>query len=115
MVTRPMPFGKHEGELLEDIPTAYLRWLFGLDNLYPDLRADVAKELDAREGAGGNHRRGRVRPVPGGNGVTPDVEGIMRTWWRQLCLDYYPDRGGDTKVMQALNDAHERLQRLLAG
>ena len=22
-----MPFGKHEGELIEDLPTSYLRWM----------------------------------------------------------------------------------------
>ncbi len=27
--TDPMPFGKHKGELLQDVPPRYLQWLWG--------------------------------------------------------------------------------------
>lgn len=27
--TDPMPFGKHRGELLQDVPASYLGWLWG--------------------------------------------------------------------------------------
>jgi len=26
--TDPMPFGKHKGELMQDVPASYLRWLW---------------------------------------------------------------------------------------
>ena len=36
----PMPFGKHKGELLEDVPASYLLWLLTTDwiNQWPQLR-----------------------------------------------------------------------------
>lgn len=33
-----MPFGKHKGQSLSELPKAYIQWLFKLDNLGPDLR-----------------------------------------------------------------------------
>lgn len=35
-----MPFGKHKGEHIEDVPTSYIRWLLDQDWLadkFPDL------------------------------------------------------------------------------
>jgi hypothetical protein len=43
-------------------------------------------------------------PIPSGD--------VIRRWFREMCLKYHPDRNGDTKVMQALNDAHDRLKEL---
>lgn len=36
-----MPFGKHKGKLLTDIPPNDRKWLLGLDNLDPDLRRSL--------------------------------------------------------------------------
>lgn len=33
-----MPFGKHKGTLLEDLPPQYRAWLLGLDDLSDDIR-----------------------------------------------------------------------------
>lgn len=27
--TDPMPFGKHKGEMMQDVPASYLHWLWG--------------------------------------------------------------------------------------
>ncbi len=42
-----MPFGKHRGRPIEDIPTGYLKWLLTID-LYDDLRDAVEEELEMR-------------------------------------------------------------------
>lgn len=47
-----MPFGKHKGELLEDIPTDYLRWLLESCELRQDLEMEVENQLALREGKG---------------------------------------------------------------
>jgi predicted SprT family Zn-dependent metalloprotease len=44
-------------------------------------------------------------------GPVPE-RGVIQKWFREMCLKYHPDRGGNTKVMQALNDAHDRLKEL---
>lgn len=54
-----MPFGKHKGEWICDIPTAYLRWLIeNCDELNTSLRNHVANELGFRE-ANNRHSRGQ--------------------------------------------------------
>lgn len=48
-----MPFGKHKGQLLEDIPTDYLQWAYdNLDRLNPSIRQEIENQLILREGKG---------------------------------------------------------------
>jgi len=41
-----IPFGKHEGMELADLPVSYLRWLAKQANLYGKLRIEVATTLE---------------------------------------------------------------------
>lgn len=43
-----MPFGKHKGECLADIPVGYLDWLIGQDFLRGDLRDCIERHLEDR-------------------------------------------------------------------
>ena len=43
-----MPFGKHKGEPVAGLPSPYLVWLAGLDNLGPPLRKAVVAEIGFR-------------------------------------------------------------------
>lgn len=50
-----MPWGKHAGEELDDIPTSYLTWLLSntdIDRTHPELAQEAQNQLDAREGRG---------------------------------------------------------------
>ena len=47
-----MPFGKHKGELLEDIPTDYLNWLMENCTLRQDLEMEIENQLTLRRGEG---------------------------------------------------------------
>ncbi len=54
----------------------------------------------------------------GGDGGAPkhaivDWASVIARWYRELAMDYPPDRGGSTEVMQALNDVHKRLKELV--
>ena len=43
-----MPFGKHKGKPLEEIPVDYLRWLYYEADIRDDLYEAVADELENR-------------------------------------------------------------------
>jgi len=43
-----MPFGKHRGLPITEIPHSYLQWLAGLHNLYEPLHSAVQDELGRR-------------------------------------------------------------------
>jgi uncharacterized protein (DUF3820 family) len=48
-----MPWGKHKGELIEDIPAGYLRWaLDNAENLKDDLREEIENQLSMKHGRG---------------------------------------------------------------
>lgn len=59
-----LPFGKHKGEPIEDVPTEYLDYLLGLDNLYADTRQAIEREKTRRDGGGPTHPHGTGRVVP---------------------------------------------------
>jgi hypothetical protein len=99
-----MPFGKWRHRLLTEIPTDYLYWAYEVCNLRPGLRQAVEAEL--------RRRAQEQDPAHAQRQTGPDLAGIIGKWWRELVMKHHPDRGGDTKVMQALNNAHKRLKEL---
>jgi hypothetical protein len=103
-----MPFGKHTGKELEEIPTPYLQWILrGWRHLDPGLRRAMGRVLD---------ERGCALPEAGphGNGgpTPPNWAGLIRQWYRGLALDFHPDRGGSHEAMRAINEAYDRLRKL---
>jgi exodeoxyribonuclease X len=52
-----MPFGKHKGEPLEDIPTDYLNWALAEATLSDDLVEEMEAQLAMRRGEGVLRRR----------------------------------------------------------
>jgi curved DNA-binding protein CbpA len=42
-----------------------------------------------------------------------DLRGLMKRWFAELSLRYHPDRGGTDAEMRVVNDAYERLRKLL--
>jgi len=43
-----MPFGKYKDEPLSDIPTSYLDYMLGLDDLWEDTENAILAELEKR-------------------------------------------------------------------
>src|SRR5262245_6043021 len=100
-----MPFGKHAGSPLETNPTPYLLWVLrARRHLDPALRRAICGVLTAR---GCPVPPAADRPPP------PDWPAVIRRWYHELVLAFHPDRGGSHEAMKAINEAHDRLRRLV--
>ena len=42
-----MPFGKHKGEKLANVPPSYLLWLFEEDKCYGELREYIVDNMES--------------------------------------------------------------------
>jgi hypothetical protein len=110
-----MPFGKYRDRELVDIPDDYLDWLLTLADLAPRLRKHIERELEARDQEYDGTHEGYDGQTPYGTQL-PDLsstESVITKWHRELCLLWHPDRGGDQKVMAAINDAVDRLRKMI--
>ena len=48
-----MPFGKHKGTLLDDLPIDYIKWcLENIDNLRDNLREEMQNQVTLKSGGG---------------------------------------------------------------
>jgi hypothetical protein len=107
-----MPFGKYQGRELDDVPQDYLLWVLeNCKKINPYLRRAILDELGIEES-----RPASGPQPPDGAGGSPggkELADIVRGWFRQLCLDYHPDRGGSHEAMVAINEAHGRLRQAL--
>jgi hypothetical protein len=110
-----MPFGKHRGERLADIPASYLHWVVeNCKDLDGWLATAIRRELDVRQarrhqGDAGTRQARPTYPPPA------ELGDLISQWHRRLVLRHHPDRGGDVKVMQALNAAVDELRQLVGG
>jgi hypothetical protein len=117
-----MPFGKHKGKLLGDVPTAYLVWLHREVEMEVHLRDAVAAELRDRFGEHGygdpvgderSHSHGSGRDGAQRHSVV-DVRSAVKSWYREMAMKYHPDRTlDDGSAMKAINHGYERLRELL--
>jgi hypothetical protein len=113
-MTVRMNFGKHKGQRLQDVPTSYLAWVLReCTNLEGWLRAAIGTELGTRDEAPQRTSRRAAKPTRGEYPPPVDWAGILRKWHHGLALDYHPDRGGHPEAMKAINEAHDRLKRLV--
>lgn len=103
-----MPFGKHKGKPLRDVPEDYLYWC--LRNFdwtdKEELRRAICERLGLDQN--GNHES---PPRPDPTWLTEEeATQIIKEWRRRLALDFHPDRrGGNSDAMAAINEAYDRL------
>jgi hypothetical protein len=100
-----MPWGKHKGKPINEIPESYLWWaLRNATALDPDQRKAIETFLGVGEAATGKT-----------NGQADiDLRAVLKTWYAGLARDYHPDRSryGD-EAMKIVNECHDRLRKLL--
>jgi hypothetical protein len=103
------PFGRYKGQCVQDVPTSYLKWAWTtIENLKEPLRSAVRHELRSR-GARLDDSPPNGKPMP-----ASALQPIIQTWYRRLCLQYHPDRGGSDTAMRVVNNARDLLMELLA-
>jgi Putative quorum-sensing-regulated virulence factor len=115
-----MPFGKHRGEELEDLPEDYIHWLVTeFDGLRPYLRQRLEEELQKREEedrARRQQRKNQSRASTSNGGPPPHlknwVEEIVRRGYRATSFKAHPDQGGSNEAMKELNEAKAWLEKL---
>ncbi len=100
-----MPFGRHRGQPLEEIPLDYLRWLHDSCDLREPLRSGVEVELDARE----------WDQSPDPLVSTTISTDVIATWHRKMAVRFHPDKGGSHAAMVAVNFGRELLLQLAEG
>ena len=96
-----MPFGKHKGESLADIPTDYLEWLLTIE-LRPWLKQAVKGEIRSRR----ERQESRWKPPP------PPAKLDIAAWHRRLSMRFHPDHGGSKEAMQAVNAGRDLLEQM---
>ena len=106
-----MPFGKHKGTPLEDLPRDYLDWLNALEDLRPPLRSAVDREIERRA------ENDKQKSIPRSRTMTPDLvpfaEEIVKAGLHTLALREHPDRGGNLRRMQDINAAADAMRKFL--
>jgi len=107
-----MPFGKHAGEDVADLPDSYLEWLVRAQICRTEwLSQAVALEWSkrCRQKAGGAPRQqAHEERMTAGNALE-----VLGQWYRRASLQYHPDRGGSTLAMQVVNEAYATLKEAL--
>lgn len=101
-----MPFGKHQGKPLSEVPSSYLRWLLRECDLEPWLRAAAQRRGPAAR---------PPEPADAEKRLPARLNDVLRQWRREMVRKYHPDRGGSVEAMAAINDAHDRLRELVGG
>lgn len=92
-----MPFGKHKGKRLCDVPTDYLKWcLDNCDRMTPSLRNAIKHQLAKAE---------KPANVPSVN--------VCHQWYRTLSREFHPDLGGSHEAMKAINRGRDVLLQLV--
>ena len=105
-----MPWGKHAGRPIVDVPSGYLLWALEETSIaepyHSAIREALVWRLDLPLPA---------PPVLPPGGLAETYRQMLRTGYKALSLRAHPDRGGDVAEMQRLNGVHEwaRAQGLL--
>jgi hypothetical protein len=107
-----MPFGRHRGVPLDQLPTGYLAWLAQLDDLRDPLRraviAECARRATRRDAAGEDGARARV-PMS----LRAPALDIIAMGFRAAAKRAHPDGGGEHGRMVVLIEARDALRALV--
>jgi hypothetical protein len=109
-----MPFGKHKGLLLRELPDDYLCWLRDECDLREPLRMRVEREYQRRIRPRDRAQR-PAGPFPAAlpPALRETAIEIVKAGFRVLAHQRHPDHGGRHEQMLELTVVREALERLL--
>jgi hypothetical protein len=106
MFETKMPFGRHRGKPLSQVPLSYLAWaLRDCEGISWQLRSEIRSIVEKAR------RDARDEEPTAGPPAAWDA--MITKWFREMCLKFHPDRGGNHEAMKAINFAHNRLKELI--
>jgi hypothetical protein len=97
-----LDFGKYRGYRLDQVPRSYLEWMIRECRCASPWLRKQAEALLAEE------TRDAEQSVP-----AVSWPSLIRDWYRGLAMEFHPDRGGSVEAMRAINEAHDRLRKLV--
>jgi hypothetical protein len=103
-----MPWGKHRGKPLSEVPISYLAWV--LESCTPTrtlqqaIAVEVARRLDLP-------RLELPSPVP--IALRRTARKIVKAGFRAAAIKAHPDQGGTHEAMRQVLEAKDALERVL--
>lgn len=90
-----LTFGKYNGWELSEVPDDYIEYLM------------TAKEKEFKM-----YREEKERRAAKAEASLSMMERLILVGYRSLANQHHPDKGGNTKTMQEVNAAYEKLKQL---
>ena len=105
-----MPFGRHRGKDVSQLPTHYIIWLLQTCDLRQPLLQELKDEADRREDEADRYSSNtHALPVP----VRNMCERLLTSGYRAMAQKMHPDHGGTHAAMILLTQAVEHLRRVI--
>jgi hypothetical protein len=101
-----MPWGRHRGADLADVPESYLQW--ALENAEA-MSSTLREAIRARLGLPAEPPDTEAVAT-----VVAKVHDAVRDVHRAMAVRFHPDKGGSNEAMIAVNHMHDCLQSELA-
>lgn len=116
-MTVRVPFGKHKGALLSNVPDGYLLWLVGEAPWGAPDQSFVMRNKPFFDAAKQEFkRRQNGLPVEQVAGLTGDMRRFLKEFvqlgYKAMAQRYHPDRGGSTEDMQVIGQLRDYLKGL---
>lgn len=106
-----MPWGKHKGRIVSEVPSSYLAFVVEESSASPDLKEACRQELETRFSCARQHSTHQTVPPWHRDYVPQNDQGVCRDklkrWYRKASLLAHPDRGGSVGLMKLINELNE--------
>ena len=89
-----MPFGKHKGTCIDQLPASYIEWILENTDVDGWLRQQLEKSYEFQLYGGTN------------NG---DPSHVIKSAYQTSAKKWHPDKGGTHEAMIAVNEFHELI------
>lgn len=104
-----MPWGKHKGWSIDDLPDGYVLWALYQSNIHDDDLLDALKE----EVLSRWPDRAPVkyyRMNMGSSCQQVSIPERAKKAYREVAIMFHPDKGGDVEAMKAINVFYDMLR-----